>query len=116
MRRSPSILRSSAGRGGALAPSLYLSGSLEINPLAQIRLPKIYSGDPEPLACSVAALRLAIDPNESLDTVVVGHASLTSWVQKFAVRSEVESASGELVRTVWQRRIAFPAQFSSPPD
>lgn len=77
-------------------------------------LPEIFRNDDERVACSVAAVRMSIEPNISLEGMFAGHASLTRWLQTCPIRSDCEQIWGELVRTRWALRTSFPAQFSTP--
>lgn len=69
--------------------------------------------EPRIVRC-VAALRMCIDRDLSLISMLVGQAFLFGYVAHGSFKGEIETVFGNLVRTEWMRRSTFPAAFHMP--
>jgi tetratricopeptide (TPR) repeat protein len=91
-----------------------LTGAEHVLAAPPSELARIFNSDRPRIERSIAALRIATDPNVPLEGVFSGHASLSHFIHKGSMRCELEARWGELVRAEWQRRVSFPTQFSTP--
>jgi hypothetical protein len=76
---------------------------------------RIMQNESEPrLVRCVAALRMCIDRDLPLLSMLVGQAFLFGYIAHGSFKGEIEAVFGNLVRTEWMRRTAFPAAFHMP--
>jgi hypothetical protein len=62
----------------------------------------------------VSALRMATDPNATLQACFIGLATLVTNDSAVFKQYEIGTCLGALAKRVWEERIHFPAEFNSP--